>query len=115
MKNMSLSSGSTSLVEPEISIEGRYWSYSTPYVSGGRIWGTPAGIGQDSTAGLRTDTSDTDLMGLSYLSFVYPTGRWSFAFYRHLLSYYEFEGTTDGLYSGPWPETGWQRREFDQP
>jgi long-subunit fatty acid transport protein len=104
--------GLVQLVEPEVSIEGRSWSYSTPYVSGGRIWGTSTGIGQDSTAGLRTSTSDQDLTGLSFVSFVYPTGRWSFAFYRHLLSNYEFEGTTDGLYSGPWPEWGWHRREF---
>jgi hypothetical protein len=104
--------GLVQLVAPEVSIEGRSWSYSTPYVSGGRIWGAPTGIGQDSTAGLRTSTSDKDLTGLSFLSFAYPRGRWSFAFYRHLLSNYEFEGTTDGLYSGPWPETGGQRREF---
>jgi hypothetical protein len=104
--------GLVQLVVPEISIEGRYWSYSTPYVSGGRIWGTPTGIGQDSTAGLRTSSSDQDLTGLSFLSFVYPKGRWSFAFYRHLLSNYVFEGTTDGLYSGPWSDMGYQRREF---
>ena len=104
--------GLVQLVSPEVSIEGRYWSYSTPYVSGGRIWGPPAGIGLDSTAGLRTSSSEKDLKGLSFLSFVYPTGRWSFAFYRHLVSNYEFEGTLDGLYSGPWPETGSVRREF---
>jgi long-chain fatty acid transport protein len=104
--------GLVQLVEPEISIEGRYWSYSTPYVSGGRIFGTPTGIGEDFTPGLRTGFSNKDLTGLSFLSFVYPTGRWSVAFYRHLLSNFEFGGTTDGLYSGPWPETGTVRREF---
>jgi hypothetical protein len=103
--------GLVQLVAPEVSLEGRYWSYSTPYVSGGRIFGTPVGIGLDSTPGLRTSTSDTDLTGVSFLSFVYPSGRWSFAFYRHLLSNYEFEGLTDGLYSGPWPSTP-VRREF---
>jgi hypothetical protein len=104
--------GLVQLVAPEVSIEGRSWSYSTSYVSGGRIFGPPTGIGEDFTAGLRTDTSDTDLTGLSFLSFVYPSERWSFAFYRHLLSNYEFEGTTDGLYSGPWPDSGAVRREF---
>ena len=104
--------GLVQLAAPEVSIEGRSWSYSTPYVSGGRIWGQSTGIGQDSTAGLRTSTSDKDLTGLSYLSFVYPTGRWSIAFYRHLLSNYEFEGTTDGLYSGPWSDINGHRREF---
>jgi long-subunit fatty acid transport protein len=104
--------GLTQLGAAEVSLEVRSWRYSTPYTSGGRIWGTPTGIGLDSTAGLRTSSSDIDLTGLSFLSFVYPTGRWSFAFYRHLLSNYEFEGTLDGLYSGPWPETGAVRREF---
>lgn len=104
--------GLVQLVAPEVSIEGRFWSYSTPYISGGRIFGPPTGIGEDYTAGLRIETSDTDLTGLSFLSFVYPTGRWSFAFYRHLLSNYDFEGTTDGLYSGPWPDSGTVRREF---
>jgi long-chain fatty acid transport protein len=104
--------GLVQLVSPEISIEGRYWSYSTPHVSGGRIWGPPTGIGQDYTAGLRTSTSDKDLTGLSFLSFAYPKGRWSLAFYRHLLSNYEFEGTVNGLYSGPWPEVDGHRREF---
>jgi len=103
--------GLVQLVAPEVSIEGRSWSYSTPYVSGGRIFGPPTGIGEDFTAGLRTSTSDQDLTGLSFLSFVYPTGRWSFAFYRHLLSNYVFEGTTDGLYSGPWPVSGAVRRQ----
>jgi len=104
--------GLVQLVGPEISIEGRSWSYSTPYVSGGRIFGTPTGIGLDSTAGLRTGTSEADLTGLSFLSLVYPTGRWSFALYRHLLSNYEFEGATNGLFSGPWSDEGYQRREF---
>jgi long-subunit fatty acid transport protein len=104
--------GLVQLVDPEISIEGRSWSYSTPYVSGGRIWGPPTGIGEDTTEGVRTSTSDKNLSGLSFLSFVYPKGRWSFAFYRHLLSNYEFEGLTQGLYSGPWPDTGSMRREF---
>ena len=76
--------GLVQLAAPEVSIEGRSWSYSSPYVSGGRIWGQSTGIGQDSTAGLRTGTSDKDLTGLSYLSFVYPTGRWSIAYARRV-------------------------------
>ena len=104
--------GLVQLVDPEVSIEGRYWHYSTPYVSGGRIFGPPTGIGEDYTAGLRTSNSEQDLAGISFLSFVYPQRRWSLALYRHLLSSYEFAGTTDGLYSGPWPDTGSVRREF---
>jgi long-subunit fatty acid transport protein len=105
--------GLVQLARPEISLEGRYWGYSTPYVEGGRIFGEPLGFGLDSTPGLRTGTSSTDLTGLSFLSFVYPRKRWSIAIYRHQLANYEFYGETQGLYSGPWPGGIGVRREFD--
>ena len=35
------------LTRPEVSIEGRAWSYSTPFTSGGRAAGPPTGIGID--------------------------------------------------------------------
>jgi long-subunit fatty acid transport protein len=105
--------GLIQLARPEISLEGRYWGYSTPYVGGGRIFGEPFGVGLDTTAGLRTETSSADLVGLSFLSFVYPQKRWSVAIYRHQLANYEFYGEMKGLYSGPWPGGIQVRREFD--
>ncbi len=106
--------GLVQLAEPEISIEGRSWSYSTPYVTGGRIFGEPYGIGLDTSDGLRMGRSSHDLSGLSFLSVVYPKGRWSLAFYRHQLADFDFRGQLDGLYSGPWPGVTEIRREFDQ-
>ena len=82
--------GLTQILKPEISIEGRRWSYSTPYTEGGRAEGLPSGFGIDSTTGLRTATSDVDITGLSFLSLVFPKGRWSLAFYRHDLANFEF-------------------------
>ncbi|TNF73325.1 MAG: hypothetical protein EP299_08420 [Acidobacteria bacterium] len=105
--------GLVQLARPEVSLEGRYWGYSTPYVAGGRIFGEPFGVGLDTSAGLRTGTSSANLTGISFLSFVYPKKRWSIAIYRHQLANYEFYGETQGLYSGPWPGGIQVRREFD--
>lgn len=104
--------GLVQLSRPEVSMELRHWAYSTPYVSGGRIFGPPTGIGLDSTAGLRISRSEVDRTGLSFLSYVYPRERWSVAIYRHQLANFGFAGEIEGLFSGPWPEVG-QRREWD--
>ena len=37
--------GLTQLLKPEISIESRYWNYSTPYTVGGRAEGLTSGFG----------------------------------------------------------------------
>jgi hypothetical protein len=105
--------GLIQIAEPEVSIEGRSWSYSTPYVAGGRIFGEPWGVGLDSTPGLRHGESSADLSGLSFLSLVYPRKRWSLAFYRHQLANFESSGAMQGLYSGPWEGVTDIRREWD--
>ncbi len=105
--------GLIQLAEPEVSIEGRSWGYSTPYVAGGRIFGEPFGIGLDASDGVRMGRSSEGLSGLSFLSVVYPKDRWSIAFYRHQLASFEFHGELQGLYSGPWPGVASIRREFD--
>ena len=94
--------GLVQLAEPEVSIEGRHWSYSTPFTAGGSAQGSPTGIGLDTFAGLRTGISSDETTGLSFLSFVYPRGRWSFALYRHLFLKFESTATTQGLFKdGP--------------
>lgn len=93
--------GLVQLTEPEVSIEGRLWQYSIPFTQGGRIIGEPTGIGLDTSAGLRTASSEVDLSGLSFLSFVYPKERWSVAFYRHIASKFESSRITQGFFAGP--------------
>ncbi len=90
--------GLVQLIRPEVSVEGRYWSYSTPFTEGGRVTGQPTGIGLDSTAGLRTARSEEEFAGLSFLSVVYPRGRWSLALYRHQLARFQFRSETQGLF-----------------
>lgn len=104
--------GLVQLVTPEVSIEGRYWSYSTPFTEGGRVEGRPSGFGIDTRAGLRTARSEDDVTGLSFLSVVYPKGRWSLALFRHQLADFEFQGETQGLFGGG--TSCCQTRFFDQ-
>ena len=90
--------GLVQLADPEVSIEGRHWSYSTPFTATGNVQGSPTGIGLDTEIGLRTGISSDDSTGVSFLSFVYPRGRWSFAFYRHLYLKFESTAVTQGLF-----------------
>jgi len=103
--------GLVQLLKPEVSIEGRSWSYSSPYTVGGRLEGLPSGNGIDTTVGLRTAESDADVTGLSFLSLAYPKGNWSLAFFRHELSNLEFFSETQGLFGG---SDCCPIREFDQ-
>jgi long-subunit fatty acid transport protein len=91
--------GLVQLLRPEVSVEGRHWSYSTPYVAGGRYEGEPSGLGLDTVDGLRTAVSEESINGVSYLSFVYPRGNWSVALYRHQLANFRARTETQGLFS----------------
>ena len=93
--------GLIQLTRPEVSIEGRLWSYSTPYTEGGRLSGQPTGIGLDTVSGLRTTEITDDLSGVSFLSYVYPRKRWALAFYRHQLSSFESTSETQGFFAEP--------------
>lgn len=90
--------GLVQLVSLEVSAELRHWRYSTPYIEGGRYEGEPTGIGLDTIGGLRTAVSEEQLTGLSFLSFVYPKGKWSFAVYRHQLANFRAQTDTQGLF-----------------
>ena len=104
--------GLAQLVRPEVSIEGRHWSYSTPYNQRGRLEGLPSGFGADTVAGLRKATSDDVVSGLAFLSVAYPKGRWSLAFFRHRLASFDFSGETRGFFGGG--TACCQTRFFDQ-
>lgn len=104
--------GLVQLARPEVSIEGRRWSYSTPFTEGGRVEGLPSGLGVDTRVGLWTARSEEVLTGLSFLSVAYPKGRWSLAFFRHELANFEFSGGTNGLFAGG--SNCCQIRQWDQ-
>ncbi len=93
-------SGLVLISEPEVSIEGRYWSYTTPYTAAGRVSGDLIGQPIDTTDGLIRNDSNQDLSGVSFLSFVIPRKNWSLALYRH--QSVKFRSTTEvnGLFGG---------------
>jgi long-chain fatty acid transport protein len=104
--------GLVQLARPEVSVEGRQWSYSTPYTQRGRVEGEPSGTGADTVAGIRRAISEEDVTGLAFLSLAYPKGRWSFALFRHRLASFEFSSETRGLFAGGTDRM--QVRFFDQ-
>ena len=90
--------GLVQLVRPEVSAELRHWRYTTPYIEGGRYEGEPTGIGLDTIGGFRASESEEQLTGLSFLSFVYPKGKFSLAVYLHQSAKFKAETETQGLF-----------------
>lgn len=90
--------GLVQLLRPEVSVEGRRWSYSTPYNQGGRIRGEPTGIGIDTDPGIHTATSRSQSTDLSFASFVYPRGAWAVAVFTHKLANYSSVAETQGIF-----------------
>lgn len=91
--------GLVQLIEPEISVEGRSWSYDTPFIQGGRASGSPSGLGVDSATGLRRGTSSSEQTGFSFASFVYPGDGWALAVYRHTWADFDLDSRVDGLFA----------------
>jgi hypothetical protein len=105
--------GLVQLGRPEVSLEGRFWSYSSPYTAGGRASGAPTGLGIDTVADpIRVD-SEADLSGLSFVSLVYPRGRWSLAVYRHQLQNFELTEEIQGIF-GPGAVAGASRGPIEK-
>ena len=89
--------GLTQLTRPEVSVEGRYWKYTTPFTVGGRVSGEPTGIGLDGP--IRIGSSEFDTTALSFLSFVYPGRNWTLALSRHQSAKFESFTETQGLFT----------------
>jgi long-chain fatty acid transport protein len=93
--------GLTALTRPEVSIEGRSWSFSHVFTDRGRLLGTPtepAG-GFDSIAGLQNGEARNSVSGLSFFSLVYRDKRmkkWTLALYRHELANFRARFDTQG-------------------
>ncbi len=101
--------GLVQIAEPEISIEGRFWAYRTPFTRGGRAAGRPTGQGIDTVAQPLLGESRNDLGGLSYVSYVYPRKNWSLAVFQHQPANFEFELETQGFFSPGGGPLGAQR------
>lgn len=90
--------GLVQLTEPEVSLEARYWTRSPAFLSGGRVDGTPTGIGLDTRSGLVFDRDHSQDFGPSFASVVIPQGRWSFAIFGHQLARFEIAAESQGFF-----------------
>jgi hypothetical protein len=90
--------GLVQLTEPEASLEARYWSRSPSFIAGGRVDGTPTGIGIDTREGLLFERDHSRDFGPSFASVVIPKGRWSFAFFGHQLARFEIAAESQGFF-----------------
>ncbi|MEM7587095.1 MAG: hypothetical protein AAF560_27145, partial [Acidobacteriota bacterium] len=86
------------LSEPEITVEGRQWSYSTPFADRGRFSGDLTGLGDDTVNGVEFGRTSDELSGISYASFVYPKPKWAFALFYHQVANYEANFETNGVF-----------------
>ncbi len=96
--------GLTILSKPEVSLEGRSWSFINTYADRGHAFG-PANecgfpdCGVDVVDGIQEGESESDASGLSFLSFVYPRNNWAIAIFRHELANFESRVETQGVFN----------------
>jgi long-chain fatty acid transport protein len=82
----------------EVSVEGRGWNFFTEFVQGGRLSGTATNIGIDTFPGPNYGETSERVGGISFLSYVYPRGRFSVAAYRQEASRLRASAVTDGAF-----------------
>ncbi len=87
------------LIDPEISVEGRYSSFDIPFVRSGRGSGAPTGIGIDTAPNLVYGSSSSADTDLPFAAFVYPADRWSFALYRQTWADFKLSSEINGLFA----------------
>ena len=90
--------GLTLLVRPEVSVEGRFWNFSTLAPLRGRYSGTPTGVGYDTIQNIVEDKLDETSNAVSFLSVVIPKNRFAFAGYRQVQSGYRASYSSDGIF-----------------
>jgi len=92
--------GLLQLSKAEALVEGRSWSYSTPYPRRGRASGSPTGLGADRLGGIEQGIAEADLSGVSFASVVFPRKRWALAAYYHQVALFEADFETEGVFAG---------------
>src|SRR5678815_5344720 len=75
--------GLTILTRPEVSAEGRLWNFNNIVTDKGHAFGSATNVGFDNITGLVQSESESWTQSLAFLSYVYPTPRWTLGAYRH--------------------------------
>jgi long-subunit fatty acid transport protein len=90
--------GLTLLFRPEVSVEGRYWHLTTRAIDRGHGFGPASGLGVDTIGGFVEQGFQSNVGGLSFLSFVYPSDRWAVGVFRHQLSRNRMDRRIEGAF-----------------
>ncbi len=90
--------GLANLSRPEVSVEGRSWSYSHVFPARGRSFGAATGLGDDTIDGVVGGEASDRVNGVSFLSFVQPFRRGALAVYRHELSNFAAHVESRGVF-----------------
>jgi hypothetical protein len=96
--------GLVELTRKEISVEGRFRRFEQPFLVGGRLSGVVTGLGQDTVTGPQYEMITDSGARPTFVSFVYPRGRYRLAAFRHELIRVEQDFTSRGVF---------QNRGFD--
>ena len=75
--------GLIQLGRPEVSFEGRGWSFESTAIDRGHAFGAPTGIGLDTVPGPGFESFPSDTAGVSFVSFVYPRRRFAVGLFAH--------------------------------
>jgi long-chain fatty acid transport protein len=92
--------GLTTLVRPEISIEGKGGQFTTVTPLRGHAYTAPTNFGIDTLAGITDGEKTRSSGGLAFFSAVFPLRGLSLGVYRHEQARYRAEVLSEGFYSG---------------
>jgi long-subunit fatty acid transport protein len=90
--------GLINILRPEVSLEGRLWTYGPSNPEAGRGSGTPSGFGADTVWHIREATTRRNVPAVSFASAAYPSERWAVAVYYHQLANYVAEPEQLGIF-----------------
>jgi long-subunit fatty acid transport protein len=88
--------GLLALLRPEVSIEGQHLNFKSQLADAGHAFGPATNIGVDTITGLVNRTFESNLNGISFLSFAYPTAKWAVGVFEHQLVRYHMDRQTHG-------------------
>jgi long-chain fatty acid transport protein len=90
--------GVINILRPEVSLEGRLWTYGPSNPESGRGLGMPTGVGVDTISHIREATTQRNVPAVSFASAVFPSERWAVAVYYHQLANYAAEPQQRGIF-----------------
>jgi long-chain fatty acid transport protein len=88
--------GLSNLARPEVSGEVRGWRFTSVTPSDGHAFGPPTNVGVDSIAGVVDSQTSQNTAGVSFLSAVFPAGRFAVGIYRHEQAQFRANVLSDG-------------------